>query len=65
MLSGDFDPPQAKLSQHRKDIRLILQAVVERDLPLSRLHDALLGEAESRGWGELDNSAVYRLYEDD
>jgi 3-hydroxyisobutyrate dehydrogenase-like beta-hydroxyacid dehydrogenase len=64
MLDEDFST-QAKLSQHAKDIRLVLD---EGDraglaLPLSRLHLALLREAEEAGWGELDNSVIIRAVE--
>lgn len=63
MVAGDFTP-QARLSQHRKDVGLIL-AAAERaglDLPLSRAHDGLLSRAEDAGLGELDNSAILRAY---
>jgi 3-hydroxyisobutyrate dehydrogenase-like beta-hydroxyacid dehydrogenase len=63
MLSGDF-APQARLSQHLKDVRLIL-AAGERTgatLPLSSVHRQLLERAEAAGLGELDNSAIARLF---
>jgi 3-hydroxyisobutyrate dehydrogenase-like beta-hydroxyacid dehydrogenase/aryl-alcohol dehydrogenase-like predicted oxidoreductase len=64
MIAGDYTP-QAKLSQHLKDVRLILG---EGDkcgatLPLSRQHEALLVELAERGLGEWDNSAVFRAFE--
>lgn len=64
MLENDFST-QAKLSQHAKDIRLVL---AEGDraglaLPLSHLHLALLQLAEACGWGEMDNSVVIRAVE--
>lgn len=64
MIEGDFSP-QAKLSQHLKDVRLILSqgARCEIDLPLSRLHEQILSKLEASGWGELDNSAVFRAYD--
>lgn len=56
MLSGDFTP-QAKLSQHLKDVRLML-AASSIPLPLSETHRQLLEKAEALGFGEADNSAV-------
>ncbi len=64
MLAGDFSA-QAKLSQHLKDVRLILQAASAAGvaLPLSETHRRLLEQAEEAGYGELDNSSVIKLYE--
>lgn len=64
MLSRDFTP-QARLSQHLKDVRLMLDAVAESEtaLPLSQLHEQLLCLAESNGDGALDNSAIMRVFE--
>ena len=64
MLRGDFTP-QARLSQHLKDIRLVLQEADRggATLPLSSLHLDLLEQAENRGLGELDNRAILRLME--
>lgn len=64
MVQGDF-ATQAKLSQHLKDVRIILQTAhrAGMPLPLSDLHRQLLERAEARGYGELDNSAIIRLYE--
>lgn len=64
MIRGDFEP-QARLSQHLKDVRLML-AAAERTgqrLPLSETHQELLELAEQLGFGELDNSAVLRAIE--
>ena len=64
MLRGDFTL-QARLSQHLKDIRLVLQESHRggTTLPLSSLHMDLLEQAENRGLGELDNSVIIRLLE--
>ena len=64
MLNGDFTPV-ARLSQHHKDVRLILTAAQRAgfDLPLSRVHDELLTIAEQRGYGDQDNSAIIRAFE--
>lgn len=64
MVDGDF-ATQARLTQHAKDIRIVLAEGdrVGLPLPLSRLHLALLEVAERSGWGELDNSAIIRAVE--
>ncbi len=56
MITQDF-APQAKLSQHLKDVRLMLSASAI-PLPLSETHRQLLEKAEALGYGEADNSAV-------
>jgi 3-hydroxyisobutyrate dehydrogenase-like beta-hydroxyacid dehydrogenase len=63
MLTGDF-APQARLAQHLKDVRLMLEAAGRTgiDLPLSQVHRQLLERAEALGFGELDNSAVIRAF---
>jgi 3-hydroxyisobutyrate dehydrogenase-like beta-hydroxyacid dehydrogenase len=64
MIDGDFTA-DARLSQHHKDVRLILDAATSAgiDLPLSRLHDELLADLEARGFGGLDNSGIIRAYD--
>ena len=61
MLSGDFSP-QARLSQHLKDVRLMLQSAHEANgsLPLTETHRVLLERAVEMGFGDLDNSAIVR-----
>ena len=63
MIEGRFEP-QARLSQHLKDVRLILEAGRESgvQLPLSRLHRQLLAAVEEAGFGGDDNSAVIRAW---
>lgn len=63
MLDGDFSV-QARLSQHRKDVDIILAegAKAGFPLPLSALHVELLRRAEAEGWGALDNSAISKLW---
>ena len=56
--------PQAKLSQHLKDVRLIL-SLADRsgaNTPLSQLHCELLRQAEALGYGDLDNSSIREVY---
>ena len=61
MIHGDF-APVARLSQHLKDVRLMLAAAAASGaaLPFSETHATLLQAAEALGLGELDNSAIYR-----
>jgi 3-hydroxyisobutyrate dehydrogenase-like beta-hydroxyacid dehydrogenase len=63
MLQGDFRV-QARLSQHLKDVRLILDLAGSggMTLPLSEAHRGLLEECERAGYGDADNSAVIRAY---
>ena len=65
MVTGDFTP-QAKLSQHLKDVRLILDESTRsgQELPLTQLHAELLERCEAEGWGELDNSVIIRAIEE-
>lgn len=64
MLAGEFSP-QARLSQHLKDVRLILAAGerVAAKLPLSTLHRQLLEDLEAQGLGDRDNSAIIKAFE--
>lgn len=63
MLARDFTP-EARLAQHLKDVRLILEAGrgTGAHLPLSELHEKLLVEAVELGLGASDNSAVIELF---
>ena len=62
MVEGDFTT-QARLSQHLKDVQLMLQAASESGmkLPLSETHRDLMSQAEAAGWGDLDNSAIIKV----
>jgi len=62
MLRGDFKP-QARLSQHLKDVRLMIAAAKKSGtkLPLSETHCKILSAAEAAGLGALDNSAIIRV----
>jgi 3-hydroxyisobutyrate dehydrogenase-like beta-hydroxyacid dehydrogenase len=64
MIDGDFTP-EAKLSQHLKDVRLVLDAGRRATavLPLTTLHERLLAELERRGFGDADNSSVIRAFD--
>ncbi|MEQ1852520.1 MAG: NAD(P)-dependent oxidoreductase [Chthoniobacteraceae bacterium] len=58
MVAQNFTP-EAKLSQHLKDVRLML-AASGIPLPLSETHRRLLEKAEALGFGEADNSAIIK-----
>jgi 3-hydroxyisobutyrate dehydrogenase-like beta-hydroxyacid dehydrogenase len=62
MLSGNF-VPEARLSQHLKDVRLILEQgeAAGLPMPLSHAHLTVLEAAETAGLGALDNSAIIRV----
>ena len=64
MLSGDFTP-EARLAQHLKDVRLILQTgdKLGAILPLSRVHESLLSNAAEIGYGGEDNSAIIKMFQ--
>lgn len=61
MVRGDFTP-DARLSQHLKDVRLIVGIGRQAGLPMpmSAAHRAVLEDAEAAGYGELDNSAIIK-----
>jgi len=62
MLRNDFRP-QARLSQHLKDVRLMLAASrkCRARLPLTEVHGKILRLAEKAGLGGLDNSAIIKV----
>ncbi|MFH1739810.1 MAG: NAD(P)-dependent oxidoreductase [bacterium] len=62
MLLRDFRP-QARLAQHLKDVRLILQLGRKAGLSLhlSDLHRRLLQAGADAGVGDLDNSAIIEV----
>jgi 3-hydroxyisobutyrate dehydrogenase len=62
MIEGDFTP-EARLSQHLKDVHLIVEAGLAAGLPmpLSLAHRDILEAAEAAGLGRLDNSSIIRM----
>jgi len=62
MLRGDF-APQSKVSQHHKDLRIILEyaARAGQHLPLAQLHRQILEDAMAAGEGDLDTSVVIQV----
>lgn len=64
MISGNF-APQARLDQHLKDVGLILDLSRSANaaVPLSELHTKLLERASALGFGQQDNSAIIKAFE--
>jgi 3-hydroxyisobutyrate dehydrogenase-like beta-hydroxyacid dehydrogenase len=64
MLDRDFTP-QARLAQHHKDVRLMLEAAAAAgmSLPLAETHDRLLALAEAAGHTQSDNCAILAAYD--
>jgi len=62
MINRDF-APEARLSQHLKDVRLIVGIGQEAGLPMtmSATHRTVLEQAEAAGFGDLDNSAIINV----
>lgn len=63
MIERDFEP-RARLSQHLKDVRLILESArrTGRSVPFTETHEKILNLCIQEGWGDLDNSAVLLGY---
>jgi 3-hydroxyisobutyrate dehydrogenase-like beta-hydroxyacid dehydrogenase len=63
MIEQDFRP-QARLSQHLKDVHLILSLAqdVGATTPLSSVHRELLERAVAAGWGADDNAAIIQAF---
>jgi 3-hydroxyisobutyrate dehydrogenase-like beta-hydroxyacid dehydrogenase len=61
MIEEDFTP-QSRISQHHKDLELILRYAEKfgQPLPLGRLHQTILESSIKARDGELDNAAVIR-----
>jgi len=64
MVNREYDPPQGRLAQHLKDVRLMLDEA-ERSgskVPLTQLHRELLERADRLGFGDSDNSAIMEAF---
>ena len=61
MLHDDFTP-QSRITQHHKDLRIILEYAgrLGQELPLAQVHKKILEECIAAGEGDLDTSAVIR-----
>lgn len=62
MIEADYSA-QARLSQHLKDVRLILEAAAAAGLtlPFSETHRRLMEQAQAEGLGDQDNSAIIEV----
>lgn len=60
MIAHDYEPPQSRVRQHRKDVALMLEAAARLGcaLPLSEAHAALLDGSIAAGDGDLDSAAI-------
>ena len=60
MATRDYEVPQALVSQHMKDVKLILEESEKSGaiVPLSALQKELLEAVERSGLGSVDNSAI-------
>lgn len=64
MIHRDFTV-EARLAQHLKDVRLMLQASGDAgiQLPLSQLHEGLLAQLANSGFADVDNSAIIEAFQ--
>jgi 2-hydroxy-3-oxopropionate reductase len=64
MVTGVYEPVVARLAQHLKDVRLIVEYAekVGARVPLSEVNARLIQEIVDAGAGELDNAAVFKAY---
>lgn len=64
MIAEAYDPPVARLSQHAKDVRLILDYAkkLHVKVPMSEVHSAILERMVELGYGDLDNAAIFKAY---
>ncbi len=61
MVENNFES-QSKISQHHKDVTIILEYAekTDQELPLSRVHKKIMEDAIGAGDGELDTSSVIK-----
>jgi 3-hydroxyisobutyrate dehydrogenase-like beta-hydroxyacid dehydrogenase len=66
MVADMYLPPVATVTQHAKDVRLMLELGRQtgQALPLSELHMEILQKSIARGDAELDNAAVIHVWTD-
>lgn len=66
MVADSYLPPVATVTQHAKDVRLMLELGRQtgQALPMTELHRDILQRAIDRGDAELDNAAVIRVWRD-
>jgi len=66
MVADAFTPPVATVTQHAKDVRLMLELArsTGQPLPLTELHQKILQQSIDRGDADQDNAAVIRVWTD-
>ncbi|MEQ1860024.1 MAG: NAD(P)-dependent oxidoreductase [Chthoniobacteraceae bacterium] len=66
MVRRDFTP-QARLAQHLRDVRLIVELArrTHAKVPFSSVHRRLLAGLAAAGFGDEDNSAILRAFGDE
>jgi 3-hydroxyisobutyrate dehydrogenase-like beta-hydroxyacid dehydrogenase len=64
MVADNFFPPVATVTQHAKDVRLMLELGRQtgQALPMTELHRDILQRAIDRGDADQDNAAVIRVW---
>ncbi len=64
MIGGAYEPPAARLAQHAKDVRLILELAGQSgaQTPVSELHNGLLARLIDEGLGGVDNAAIFEAF---
>jgi 3-hydroxyisobutyrate dehydrogenase-like beta-hydroxyacid dehydrogenase len=64
MIGGAYEPPTARLAQHAKDVRLILELAGQSgaQTPVSELHNGLLACLIDEGLGGVDNAAIFEAF---
>jgi len=64
MISGVYKPAVARLGQHAKDVHLILEYArqISANVPISEVHARIIDELVLRGYGDLDNAAIFQAY---
>ncbi len=64
MVSGVYEPAVARLGQHAKDVRLILDYArqVGANVPVTETHAQIIDALVREGWGDLDNAAIFKAY---
>jgi 3-hydroxyisobutyrate dehydrogenase-like beta-hydroxyacid dehydrogenase len=64
MVARDYEPAQARLAQHAKDVQLIRELAQRHGAmtPLCDVHEELLQRAIEAGYGGVDNSAIIEAF---
>jgi 3-hydroxyisobutyrate dehydrogenase-like beta-hydroxyacid dehydrogenase len=65
MLANQYEPAVARLNQHAKDVRLIMDyaTALGANVPLTEVHSTLIERLVQAGYGDLDNAAIFKAFE--